>query len=101
MSKFHRGQRLLATRNHRISVLIQQRAPFTSNATVDVPKGTMLVINDEPMPAAAAFFAVPVDYARFEREQLPESEWRASKYDGYGMVIDDDDVGDWLELVQD
>jgi hypothetical protein len=80
-------------------VLIHWRAPLTTDVQVRIPEGTLLVVDNDPSPAAEGFYARPVEYEQFERELIPEGEWRTEGYDGYSIVIGDDEVGDWVELL--
>jgi hypothetical protein len=60
----------------------------------------VLVVTQDPLPTSRGFHTAPEDYERLERDLIPVEDLRSAKYDGYSIVVSDDEVGEWLEAVE-
>lgn len=54
----------------------------------------------DPLPTGHGFYSAPEEYERLERDLIPAEDLHSESYDGYSIVVGDDEVGDWLELIK-
>jgi hypothetical protein len=74
------------------------KASFTSGFHCTIPKGTVLVVENDPMPQATAVYCVPEDYDTLEQVVVPEEDRLAAKYNGYALTVPLDEFGNKLAL---
>lgn len=99
MSSYRKGQRFRVTEERQIGIMIHWGAPITTGATARLPAGTILVVTQDPSPTSRGMYTAPEAYERMERELVPDRELRDEAYDGYSIVIGDEEIGDWLEPI--
>jgi hypothetical protein len=99
MSSYRKGQRFLVTEERRVPILIHWGAPITTGVTAPLPIGTVLVVTQDPLPASRGVYTAPEAYERLERDLVPEHDLRDETYDGYSIVVGDDEIGAWLEPI--
>jgi len=80
--------------------LVHLRAPYTAGCECTIPKGTVLVVDHDPLPNARGFGCIPEDYEAFEAERVPESWRKARKYEGVSFVFERTEIGQRLEPLQ-
>jgi hypothetical protein len=76
-----------------VEYLINWDAPVSSGGAGMVPKGTRVrvsVMAESGEPVSV--YADPLDYARIERELIPEGDRSASKYVGFSLSISTADL---------
>jgi hypothetical protein len=100
VSAYRRGQRFRVTDTRQVPILIHWGAPLTTGVTASLPVGTVLVISHDPLPTGRGFYTQPEEYESLERTVIPDGDLHAESYDGYSIVVGDDEVGDWLELIE-
>jgi hypothetical protein len=100
MQRPHGGQRYQSTSELSASGLTHWRAPFTGGFQCALPAGTVLVVVDDPLAHATAAGCRPERYAEFEEVLVPIEDRSHEKYDGYTLVIELDEFGRSLQLIE-
>lgn len=72
---------------------------MTTAVTGTLPMGTVLVVTNDPPPGSRGVSTAPEEYDDLERLLIPADDLRDGKYDGYSIVVTDDEVGQWLEAI--
>jgi hypothetical protein len=81
------GQRWEVTRDLATGGITMWRAPFTGGFNCTLPAGTVLRVENDPVPGARAVYCLPEDYEGLEQLVVPEADRRGDKYDGYALVV--------------
>jgi hypothetical protein len=76
-----------ATRDIEVNYLTSWSSPVTGGGSGTLKKGERVIIAHEPLPRPIAADAKPIDYARVEKEMVPESDRSNKKYAGFHLLL--------------
>ncbi len=82
------GQIYRAARETPVSGIVVHRGAESGKFVSFLPKGTRVVIVNDPPPQATNVWTMPLNYAELERQMVPERERNAKTYESYGIGVE-------------
>lgn len=81
------GEVYRAIRDIQIMGIITYKRPASSGFSAALPKGTKIVIMNDPPPDAVSVEALPLNYKELEKRIVPKEEYTLDYYQGYGISV--------------
>jgi hypothetical protein len=85
--KIKKGQRYRTRADMEVLFCTSWFAPFTGGGRGNLLAGTVLVIDDDPMPQATGVACVPENYVEVEQYLVPEEDRKAERYSNFYLVL--------------
>jgi hypothetical protein len=92
------GDRFITTDDFPTGGMAAYSAPYSSGFNCVVPRGTILVADQDQLQDAPSFVCMPEKYKEMEELLVPEAE-RNDKYLGYYLVCRGAAIGGALSLI--
>lgn len=87
MASVRAGQHWTVLDHLPVDGLTMWKVPLTTGFHCTIPPGTIVVVENDPLPQATAVYCVPEDYDRLEQAVVPREDRLAAKYNGYALTI--------------
>ena len=71
--------------------------PYSGDFPTVIPKGTILVADDNQLEGTKGFYLIPEDYKGMEEKLVPKEIRAQEKYSNYSFVFMNTDIGKILK----
>jgi hypothetical protein len=87
-----KGQVYRAIKDVKMLGMVILKAAGSGGFYCTIPKGTRLVIENNPVIFSSAVGAIPLNYKELEEVLVPKEEMASDKYNFYGLIVNFKDL---------